>query len=213
MKINQAAELAGITSKNIRFYEDQGLIKPGRDPQNGYRDYSLDDTEQLKRIRLLRQLGIPCESIRRLETGELDFDSCMAEHVLRLEGEGRNIEHMKTICEMLSNDVDDISEIRASVYLDKMKELEKGGVRFMNVKTSDVKKRRTGAILAAGFVILMMLIILGLVIWANNEDPAPIGILILVIVTCAGIVIGVGAALRQRLVELKKGEIDEAVKY
>ena len=25
MKINQAAELAGITSKNIRFYEDQGL--------------------------------------------------------------------------------------------------------------------------------------------------------------------------------------------
>ena len=68
-------------------------------------------------------------------------------------------------------------------------------------------------ILAAGFVILMMLIMVGLVIWANNEDPASIGILILVMVICAGIVIGVGAALRQRLVELKKGEIDEAVKY
>lgn len=30
MKINQVAELTGITSKNIRFYEDQGLITPGR---------------------------------------------------------------------------------------------------------------------------------------------------------------------------------------
>lgn len=30
MKINQVAELAGITSKNIRFYEDQGLITPDR---------------------------------------------------------------------------------------------------------------------------------------------------------------------------------------
>jgi len=47
MRINQAAELAGITSKNIRFYEDQGLITPARDTANGYRDYSMEDIEQL----------------------------------------------------------------------------------------------------------------------------------------------------------------------
>ena len=51
MKINQAAELAGITSKNIRFYEDQGLIAPARDASNGYRDYSMENVEQLCRIR------------------------------------------------------------------------------------------------------------------------------------------------------------------
>ncbi|MBQ3370147.1 MAG: heavy metal-binding domain-containing protein [Mogibacterium sp.] len=65
MKINQAAELAGITSKNIRFYEDQGLITPARDSINGYRDYSMEDVEQLCRIRLLRMLGISCENIGR----------------------------------------------------------------------------------------------------------------------------------------------------
>ena len=131
MKINQVAELVGITSKNIRFYEDQGLIKPGRDPENGYRDYTLEDAEQLGRIKLLRQLGIPCETIRRLETGELDFDSCMSDHIARLEKESGNIEHMKAMCKMLSDEVDSISEIKASVYLEKMKELEKGGVRFV----------------------------------------------------------------------------------
>ena len=213
MKINQVAELVGITSKNIRFYEDQGLIKPGRDPENGYRDYTLEDAEQLGRIKLLRQLGIPCETIRRLETGELDFDSCMSDHIARLEKESGNIEHMKAMCKMLSDEVDSISEIKASVYLEKMKELEKGGVRFVNVKTSDVKKRRNGAILAGGFVILIILILTIIVIWANSEDPAPAGILVLVIAIFAGIAVGVGIALKQRLTELKKGEIDEAGKY
>lgn len=213
MKINQVAELVGITSKNIRFYEDQGLITPGRDPQNGYREYSLKDAEQLGRIKLLRQLGIPCDTIRRLETGELGFDRCMADRIAHLEQESGNIEHMKSMCKMLSDEVDSIAEIRASVYLDRMKELEKGGVRFMNVKTSDVKKRRTGAILAGVFVILFMILLLVTVIWANSEDPAPPIVLVVCFIIFGGIAVGVAVALRQRLKELKKGEIDEAGKY
>ena len=137
MKINQVAELAGITSKNIRFYEDQGLITPARDPQNGYREYTLEDAERLGRIRLLRQLGIPCDTIRRLKNGELAFDTCMREHVEKLDRESENIEHMKAICSMLSEEVDDISEIEASVYLERIRALEKGGARFVNVKKSE----------------------------------------------------------------------------
>ena len=39
MKINEVEALVGITKKNIRFYEEQGLLKPGRNSQNGYREY------------------------------------------------------------------------------------------------------------------------------------------------------------------------------
>ena len=39
MKINEVEALAGITKKNIRFYEEQGLLNPRRNPENGYRDY------------------------------------------------------------------------------------------------------------------------------------------------------------------------------
>ena len=39
MKINEVESLIGITKKNIRFYEDQGLITPARDKNNGYRYY------------------------------------------------------------------------------------------------------------------------------------------------------------------------------
>ena len=51
MKIKQAEELAGITSKNIRFYEEQGLIHPER-YDNGYRNYTSEDVEVLKKIKL-----------------------------------------------------------------------------------------------------------------------------------------------------------------
>ena len=213
MKINQVAELAGITSKNIRFYEDQGLISPDRDPQNGYREYTLEDAEQLGRIRLLRQLGIPCDTIRRLQSGELDFDACMSEHMEKLDRKGRDLEHMKAICRMLSEEVDDISEIRASVYLERMMELEKGGVRFVNVKLSDVKKRKTGAILSAVAVIMVSALLIAAVLLANSEDPAPWGVIAVFVIIFGGIIVGVAVALVQRLDEVAKGEIDEASKY
>lgn len=213
MKINQVAELAGITSKNIRFYEDQGLITPGRDPQNGYREYTLEDAEQLSRIKLLRQLGIPCDTIRRLQNGELDFDECMSDHMKKLDREGENLEHMKAMCRLLSDEVDDISEIKASSYLEKMKELEKGGVRFVNVKMADVKKRKTGAILSAIAVIMVAALLIVAVLIANSEDPAPWGIVAIFVIIFGGIIIGVVVALVQRLGEVQKGEIDEASKY
>ncbi|MDD6201101.1 MAG: MerR family transcriptional regulator, partial [Firmicutes bacterium] len=39
MKIKEVEALAGIPKKNIRFYEEQGLLLPKRDSENGYRDY------------------------------------------------------------------------------------------------------------------------------------------------------------------------------
>ena len=44
MKIKQVEELVGITSKNIRFYEEQGLLQPRR-TENGYRDYRTEDVD------------------------------------------------------------------------------------------------------------------------------------------------------------------------
>ena len=213
MKINQVAELAGMTSKNIRFYEDQGLIKPGRDPQNGYREYTLEDAKQLERIKLLRQLGISCENIRMLLNDELDFDTCMSDHMSRLDRDRENLDHMKTLCHMLSDAVDDVSGIDAAAYLDRMKELEKGGVRFVNVKMSDVKKRKTGAILSAIAVIMIAALTLVAMLMANSEDPAPWGVIAVMVIIFGGIIVGVAVALAQRLSEVKRGEIDEASKY
>ena len=213
MKINQAAELAGITSKNIRFYEDQGLITPARDAGNGYRDYSMEDVEQLCRIKLLRMLGISCENIRRLQSGALDFDTCMDERMTELEKSSSNIEHMKTMCRVLRDETDNLSEIKASVYLERMKELEKGGAKFVNARMTDMRKRKTGAIISAIVIIVFLILVLGAMLYFNESDPAPRGVIAFFIIVFAVIGISVGYVLKQRIDEVKKGEIDEASKY
>lgn len=213
MKINQAAELAGITSKNIRFYEDQGLITPARDAGNGYRDYSMQDVEQLCRIKLLRMLGISCENIRRLQSGELDFDICMDDRMAELEKTSSNIEHMKTMCRVLRDEADSLSEIKASVYLEKMNELEKGGARFVNARMTDMRKRKTGAIISAIVIFIFLILVIGAMLYFNASDPAPKGVIVFFIIMGAVIAVSIGYVLKQRLDEVRKGEIDEASKY
>ena len=68
MKINEVEAQVGITKKNIRFYEDQGLLKPHRNSQNGYREYGPREVEQLRQIKLLRKLGVPLEEIRQIRS-------------------------------------------------------------------------------------------------------------------------------------------------
>ena len=66
MKINEVEAAVGVTKKNIRFYEEEGLISPSREPGNGYRSYSQTDVERLRRIKLLRKLDVPLAEIREM---------------------------------------------------------------------------------------------------------------------------------------------------
>ena len=70
MKINEVEAAVGVTKKNIRFYEEEGLISPRREPGNGYRSYSAADVERLRRIKLLRKLDVPLAEIRQMLEGE-----------------------------------------------------------------------------------------------------------------------------------------------
>ena len=69
MRINEVEALVGITKKNIRFYEAEGLLTPRRNSENGYRDYGDADVAVLRRIKLLRKLGVPLEEIRQMQSG------------------------------------------------------------------------------------------------------------------------------------------------
>ena len=82
MRINKVEELVGITKKNIRFYEEQGLLNPRRNPENGYRDYGEEEVQILRRIRVLRKLGLPIEDIRRMLSGTLTVSDGMRRHCL-----------------------------------------------------------------------------------------------------------------------------------
>lgn len=96
MKIKQAQELVGITSKNIRFYEEQGLISPDR-AENGYREYHQNDIDTLKKIKLLRKFNISVENIKFVFDKKKDLEDCLEEQMRAFERERENISHMEEL--------------------------------------------------------------------------------------------------------------------
>ena len=70
MKIQELERMTGLERPSIRFYEKEGLLVPNR-LENGYRDYSEADAELLKKIKLLRRLGMSIEKIRAATVEEL----------------------------------------------------------------------------------------------------------------------------------------------
>lgn len=213
MKINEVENRVGITKKNIRFYEEQGLIHPERNQENGYRNYSEDDVEVLLKIKLLRKLSLPIEEIRKLETNHLTLSDCMERHLIYLSHEERNLDRIKEICQEIARNGFHMYNLDADRYLQEMKQLEEGGMRFMNIEKKDTKKRKKGTVIAAVIMTLLMFLMMGLVLWGNTQDPLPIGILLIILAIPGVVVVGVVLALKQRLKEIEGGEEDEASKY
>ena len=214
MKINQVEELVGITKKNIRFYEEQGLISPKRNLENGYREYSLEDVDLLNKIKLLRRLEIPIEEIKRLETGESSVADCLDRHISHFTHRQQELDVMKEMCrEMIESDVH-FDDLQAESYLEEMKKLEKGGIRFMDVNKTDIKKTKRGPIIAATVCILFFVAMLGFIGWAEIADPeTPIGFVLIMFVLFIAMIVGTLFALKERLKEIEGGEIYEARKY
>ncbi|MEL7345430.1 MAG: Cu(I)-responsive transcriptional regulator [Pseudomonadota bacterium] len=65
MNISDAAKATGLPPKTIRYYEDIGLVTPGRSP-NGYRDFSDQDIHRLAFLARARALGFPVADCRDL---------------------------------------------------------------------------------------------------------------------------------------------------
>lgn len=213
MKIKQVEELVGITRKNIRFYEEQGLLQVAR-ADNGYREYHMQDVRRLQQIRLLRKLSVPLEDIRALFAGTLRLDTCLSRQTMQYERQKRDLDQMTKFCEMLMQENALLESLDAELCLERMEHLEKEGTSFMDVNKTDVqKKRRNGAVLGAAFMICVMLAVIALVLWANTQEEIPMPVLCIVIGIPAVMIVGVLAALRSRLREIKGGEEDEAAKY
>jgi DNA-binding transcriptional MerR regulator len=74
MRIGEVAELSGLSTATIRFYERRGLLPgPGR-ATNGYREYSHIDLDRTAMFARLRGLGIEAPEAARLA------DQCATGH-------------------------------------------------------------------------------------------------------------------------------------
>ena len=71
--INQLAQLSGVSTRTLRFYDEIGLLAPAFYGENQYRYYKEEQLLMLQQILFFRELGFPLNDIQRILSSD-DFD-------------------------------------------------------------------------------------------------------------------------------------------
>lgn len=216
MKINQVEERVGITKRNIRYYEKEGLLAPQRDSSNGYWDYTEADVEELKKIKLLRKLNLPIEDIRQMRQGTRTLADALRAHIVTLEAERKNLSTVQALCADVLAAGECFATLNAPAHLVEMERMEEEGTRFVNIKKRDTLSRYLGPVIAAAVFIALMAGLIALLVWGvtvNPQEAPPLPLLVFLIAMPAVVILGVLLALVQRFKQIKGGEEDAASQY
>ena len=127
MNVSQLEAALDMPRASIRFYEKEGLLSPER-LANGYRDYSEADLETLRRIKLLRALGLPLEDIKALQEGRLRLSDALRTQEERLRREAAEREAARSLCRTMELEGAEYATLDAGRYLDQLDRLGQTGV-------------------------------------------------------------------------------------
>ncbi|MFD7159870.1 MerR family transcriptional regulator [Kribbella sp. NPDC059898] len=112
MRIGELASAAGVSTRSLRYYEAQGLIRSSRTP-GGWRDFDGAMVERVVMIQHLLAAGLSSTTIGELlpcleappeeRTGVLEV--LLAQEVQRLESKRREIDRELDVLQALRQDV------------------------------------------------------------------------------------------------------------
>jgi DNA-binding transcriptional MerR regulator len=110
MFIGELSRLTGVSTRSLRYYEQQGLLRPQR-RASGYREFDESDVATVRRVRILLAAGLNTDLIREVlpcmaDEGAILAPTCeeMAQD-LKNERErlGRSIEQLQAAHAMLGS--------------------------------------------------------------------------------------------------------------
>jgi DNA-binding transcriptional MerR regulator len=75
--VQKLGQIAGISTRTLRYYDEFGILKPARINSSGYRIYGQAEVDRLQQILFYRELGVSLESIKDIVTAPA-FDGAQA---------------------------------------------------------------------------------------------------------------------------------------
>lgn len=130
MKINEVEKALDITKANIRFYEKEGLLTPGR-TESGYREYSEQDVNRLKEIVIYRKLGISIQQIADILDGAVSLQDALDENIKALNQEIEKLNGSLALCQQLK--AEDTQKLDIERYWEAIHQQEQLGFQFQSI--------------------------------------------------------------------------------
>lgn len=144
MTIKELETILDIPRATIRFYEKEGLISPKRE-ENGYRDYSQEDLEKIKKIIVLRKIGLPVNEIADLFDGAKSLPEALEENMQNLRKQLEELQGAMILSEKMKAANSDLASLDADQYLNYIDEEEKQGHKFISI-AKDIAKTEKGVL-------------------------------------------------------------------
>lgn len=173
MTIKEVEEELNVTRANVRFYEKEGLLTARRNPINGYRDYSRENIETLKKIIFLRKLNVPIEEIKLVQLEKLSMEEMLHKQADSLEAEIKQLEQSRWIClELVKNQDFEYANLTVERYEDAV---DKSGYMIFRDTISNLAamkgKIAIWSIIIFSFILAFIsypLLPEGIVVWWND---------------------------------------------
>lgn len=139
MNIKEVEKITGLTRANIRFYEDEGLVKPERNAQNNYRIYTEVEIERLQEIKKLRLLGISIPDIQKIYKEELQLEKAMEHRLQEIREEEKLLKETRSICQKAIRDHWEMKEINQLEIMETKEEWQERLRKLMSEDLTETK--------------------------------------------------------------------------
>ncbi len=93
--IKEIADLAGVTTRTLRYYDEIGLLDPANTGDNGYRYYDQGSLLRLQQILFFRELDVPLKDIQFIMSRpEFNLLSALEEHRASLQNRAKRLDQL-----------------------------------------------------------------------------------------------------------------------
>jgi DNA-binding transcriptional MerR regulator len=93
--VKKLAQISGVSSRTLRYYDEIGLLKPMRINSSGYRIYGQKEVDILQQILFYRELEIPLEKIKTImQDPTYDQTDALKEHYQKLLAKRANLDQL-----------------------------------------------------------------------------------------------------------------------
>lgn len=83
--IMKLSQIAGVSTRTLRYYDEIGILKPARINSSGYRIYGQSEVDQLQQIMFYREMGVNLDMIKELlASNAFDETKALQNHLEKL---------------------------------------------------------------------------------------------------------------------------------